>query len=121
MKITRFEDIDSWKEARILVNKIFEITDGDFHSKGFALKSQIQRAAISVSCNIAEGFDGGSPKSFINFLKYSYRSASEVQSLLYIFLDQQYIDKQKFDELYEHCDKTKNLIGGFIKYLKTQI
>ena len=120
MKITRFEDIDSWKEARILVNKIFEITDGDFYSKNFSLKNQIQRAAISVSSNIAEGFDGGSPKSFTNFLKYSYRSASEVQSLLYIFLDQKFIDKNKFDELYEHCEK-KKLIGGFIKYLKTQL
>lgn len=71
--------------------------------------------------NIAEGFDSGYNKAFIQFLNYSYRSASEVQSLLYIILDLEYVDSRKFNELYNHTHETKKLIGGFIKYLKTQI
>ena len=84
------------------------------------MKDQIQRASVSIMSNIAEGFDSGSNKSFINFLNYSYRSASEVQSLLYVSIDQNYIDNNKFEELMNYTIKIKNLIGGFIKYLKTK-
>ena len=69
--------------------------------------------------NIAEGYDSGSKKSFINFLNYSYRSASEVQSLLYVLLDQKYIDNSKFDELYQSVSEIKKSLGGFIKYLNS--
>jgi four helix bundle protein len=51
--------------------------------------------------NIAEGFDSRSDKVFLNFLNYAYRSTSEVQSLLYIALDQQYISKEEFENLYQ--------------------
>jgi len=68
--------------------------------------------------NIAEGFDSGTNKSFILFLNYAYRSASETQSLLYIALDCNYITNNKFSEIYLMLQETKKLIGGFIKYLK---
>jgi four helix bundle protein len=67
--------------------------------------------------NISEGFDSSSDKSFINFLNYSNRSASEVQSLLYVVLDQEYISKNEFEFMYEKCKDIKNLIGGLIQYL----
>ena len=67
--------------------------------------------------NISEGFDSSSDKSFINFLNYSYRSASEVQSLLYVALDQEYISINEFELLYGKCKDIKNLIGGLIQYL----
>jgi len=66
----------------------------------------------------AEGFDRGSNKYFINFLNYSYSSASEVESLLYIALDQDYITDKEFEFNYLLAEKIKKLIGGFIKYLK---
>ncbi len=68
--------------------------------------------------NIAEGFDSGSNKMFTNFLNYSYRSASEVESLLYVANDLKYINKEEFDNLTEQVSKIKKLTGGFIKYLK---
>jgi four helix bundle protein len=68
--------------------------------------------------NIAEGFDSGTNKSFINFLNYAYRSASEVQSLLYVALDIKYISIEQFDVMYNHSTEIKKLIGGFIQYLK---
>jgi four helix bundle protein len=119
MKIEKFEDIESWKKSRELVKQIYNITHDYEFSKDFSLVDQIRRASVSIIANIAEGFDGGSNKSFINFLNYSYRSASEVQSLLYVSLDQNYISKIKFDKLYEDLKTIKNLIGGLIKYLKS--
>jgi len=118
MTIEKFEDIESWKLARELTKEIYRVTKLNDLSKDFGLKDQIQRASVSIMANISEGFDSGSDKSFINFLNYSYRSASEVQSLLYVVLDQEYISKNEFEFLYVKCKDIKNLIGGLIQYLK---
>jgi four helix bundle protein len=121
MKIINFTEIDSWIEARELVNKVYKMTGTEKFKKDYGLKDQIQRAGVSIMSNIAEGFDSGSIKAFINFLNYSYRSTSEVQSLLFVALDQCYIVRNEFDELYKKTDKIKNLIGGFIKYLRNSM
>jgi four helix bundle protein len=118
MKITRFEDIESWKEARILTKKIYRLSKRQVFSRDFGLRDQIQRAAVSIMSNIAEGFDGGSHKAFANFLTYSYRSATEVQSLLYVALDSEYINESDFQDCFDQSTKAKRLIGGFIKYLR---
>ena len=68
--------------------------------------------------NISEGFDSGSNKSFILFLNYSYRSASEVQSLLYVCKDLSHLNEKEFRSLFQKTQKIKNLIGGFIQFLK---
>jgi four helix bundle protein len=68
--------------------------------------------------NIAEGFSSGSSKSFKGFLRYSYRSASEVQSLLYVAHDIGYIGETEFEEVYNETDLIKRLINGFMQYLK---
>jgi len=117
MIIKSFEEIESWKSARELTKEIYSITRTENFSKDWGLKDQIRRASISIMANTAEGYDSGSDKSFINFLNYAYRSASEVQSLLYVALDQKYILKRKFDQLFAECHKIKSLIGGLIKYL----
>lgn len=117
MKIVRFESIDSWKKARELTKAVYRITTQQKFSKDFGLRDQIQRASVSIMSNIAEGFDAGSDKTFVNFLRYSYRSASEVQSLLYIALDCKYIDETDFRNCFAQALETKRLIGGFIKYL----
>lgn len=118
MKINRFEDIESWKEARQLTRNVYSLSTIHKFSKDFGLRDQIQRAAVSIMSNIAEGFDGGSHKVFATFLTYSYRSASEVQSLLYVALDSQYIDQVAFQTNFDHVGKIKRLIGGMIKYLR---
>ena len=119
MKIKRFEDIDAWKEARTLTNLIYNLNKTDKISRDFGLKDQLQRAAVSIMANVAEGFDSRSNKHFINFLSYAYRSASEVQSLIYVAKDQNYYSEKQFSEIYALTEKVKGLIGGFIKYLKT--
>ena len=120
MKIKNFEEIESWKNARTLANDIYKISAVDKFRNDYNLIDQIRRASISIMSNIAEGFDSWTNKSFINFLNYSYRSASEVQSLLYITRDLNYISENEFETLMSKSQDTKNLIGGFIKYLKSK-
>ena len=117
MKIQRFEDIEGWLLGRELIRQIYEITGKGTFAKDFGLKDQIQRASGSIMHNIAEGFDGGSNKEFIRFLKYSQRSSSEVQSQLYVALDQEYISQERFQQLYDLSTRVHSKIGGFIAYL----
>ena len=83
------------------------------------MRDQIQRAAVSVMANIAEGFDAATDREFIRFLTYARRSASEVQSHIYIALDQKYVSPAKFREIYDTAAEAKRLIGGFIRYLQS--
>ena len=118
MKIVRFEEIDSWKEARELTRAVYGLTTRGQFSKDFGLCDQLQRAAVSIMSNIAEGFDGGSDKVFRNFLNYAYRSGTEVQSLFYVALDTGYIDQEEFQKGFDQAKKTKRLIGGLMRYLR---
>ncbi len=118
MKIERFEDIQAWQEGRSLTKMVFQVTSAGNSFRSHRLRDQIEGAAISTMANIAEGFDSQSDSEFIKFLIYSRRSASEVQSHLYAALDQEYITKGQFDEIYEKAVLLKNLISGFIRYLK---
>lgn len=118
--IKKFEDILAWQEARKLVLEIYEITGTGAFSKDFGLRDQIQRAAVSVMTNIAEGFDCESHVEFGRFLGYSRRSAIEVQSLLYTGLDIGYITEETFKIEYARADKAKALIGGLKKSLKSR-
>ncbi|MFA5873261.1 MAG: four helix bundle protein [Anaerolineales bacterium] len=116
--IKRFEDILGWQEARKLVREIYGITREGAFAKDFGLRDQIQRAAVSVMANIAEGFDCESHVEFARFLGISRRSAIEVQSLLYAALDIGYITEEIFKREYAQADKAKALIGGLKKSLK---
>jgi len=120
MKIDKFEDIKAWQEARNLVKEIYRICSVRTFKNDYGLVGQIRRAAVSIMANVAEGFDSNSDAQFINFLSYSQRSASELQSHLYVALDQGYISNEKFNGLYNKAEEIKRLLGGFIKYLKTK-
>ena len=116
--IRKFEEIEAWQRARVLVNNIYSITSNESINKDYALKSQLIRAGISIMANIAEGFGRKSEKEFANFLNIAHASAAEVQSHLYIALDQNYIDKTTFIKLYEECGEISKMILGFQNYLR---
>jgi four helix bundle protein len=118
MKIEKFEDIKAWQEARELTKEVYAFTSKGKFDKDFRLKDQIRDAAASIMANIAEGFDSQSDVEFIKFLIYSRRSASEVQSHLFVAFDQEYLSEEHFKKLSEDIVKVKNLIYGFIRYLK---
>ena len=122
MKITRFEDIKAWQEARKLVNLVYDaINKNEKFGKDFRLVGQIQGAAVSSMANIAEGFSRRSNKEFIQYLYISKSSAAEVQSHLYVAIDQNYITQETFDKIYAQAEKVSKLDSGFIKYLNSQL
>ena len=119
MVIKKFEEIQAWQEARILVSGIYSITKIDAFSRDFGLKDQIRRAAVSSMSNIVEGFSRRSDKDFARFLDIASASSSEVCSLLYVALDEAYIQQDKFDALYSQCYKVGAMIHSFARYLRT--
>jgi four helix bundle protein len=117
MKIERFDEIKAWQLARELTRKIYKLTNKDMFAQDYGLKRQVQNAAGSSMHNIAEGFDSETNSEFLRFLRYAKRSCSEVQSQLYVALDQKYISKAEFQDVYDHAGQTRAAIRGFIKYL----
>jgi four helix bundle protein len=119
VKITRFEDLDCWKESRKLVNMLYEaIRNNLSFQKDYRLKDQSIGAAISTMGNISEGFVRRSNREFIQFLFVSVSSAAELQSHIYVALDQHYLTKDTFDSIYQQADKTSKMISGLITYLR---
>jgi four helix bundle protein len=119
MKFERFEDIKAWQEARELVKLVYKAikSNAEFR-KDFRLASQIQAAAVSSMANIAEGFARHSNKEFTQFLFISKSSAAEVQSHLYVALDQDYINKVIFDPIYKSAETVSRMNSNLIKYLR---
>ena len=118
MKITRFEDIQCWQEARVLVNMVYgAIRNSPNFQKDFRLSGQITGAAISSMSNIAEGFSRRSNKEFIQYLFISKSSVTEVQSEAYVASDQKYISQEIFEKIYDQAEKVSKLNSGFITYL----
>ncbi len=115
MGIIRFEDIISWQKSKILALEIYKIF-GD--SNDFGFKNQIQRAAISVMNNIAEGFERKTNKEFKYFLFVSKGSVAEVRSMLHLAKDLNMIDEEKFSELYKQTIEISRLLSGLIKNIK---
>lgn len=120
MRIQRFEDIEAWKVARELTKQVYAVSKQGPFGKDYGLRDQMQRAASSIMANIAEGFDGGSNREFLKFLGYALRSTTEVQSHLYVALDQGYLDQQKFKSFYDLTLQVKKFISGFMRYLRSR-
>ena len=120
MKLTRFEELECWQEARNLTGAVYRATKNEGFKRDLRLSGQIQAASASVMANIAEGFVRRSNKEFVPFLFIGMSSAAEVQSHLYVALDQGYVDQKQFDQVYEQADKTARIISGLITYLRTR-
>ena len=122
MRLTRFEEIQAWQQARILVKIVYNtVQTNNSFQRDYRLINQIQSAAVSTMSNVAEGFARKSNKEFIQFLFISKSSAAEVQSQLYVALDQNYITKQQFEKIYNQAETVSKLTSGFIKYLRKNI
>ncbi len=111
-KIQIFEDLIAWQKARMLTREIYKITRNDDFAKDFGLRNQIQRAAVSIMSNIAEGFERYNPNEFHQFLSIAKASYAEVRSQLYVALDVNYLDKEQFSSLLDLAKETGRIIGG---------
>ena len=113
------EEIDRLaKKSQQLTKDIYNCAKTGPFAEDFGLRDEIQRASVSSMANIAEGFERGGDKEFIQFLSNSKGSCGEVRSHLYVALDQQYITQAVFDQLYDHSTEVSRLISGFMTYLK---
>ncbi len=120
MKITKFEDLDIWKNSLVITKEIYDLTSIGGFSRDFGLRDQIRRAIISVSSNIVEGFEKNNNNEFIRYLKIAKGSMGEVRNQLYIALTVGYINRKEFDLLNQKCCELAKQIGKFIKYLELQ-
>ena len=113
MVFKRFEDIIAWQKAQDLAVDIYTA----FNIKDYGYKDQITRAVVSISNNIAEGFDRSSDADFKRFLFISLGSCSEVRSMMYLAEKLGYIDVKKRDLLIEQASEISKIIWGLVKAL----
>ena len=114
MKIDSFEDIISWQKSQYLAKLIYKLFK---HNKDYSFKDQIQRASISISNNIAEGFERKSNNEFKQFLFIAKGSCGEVRSMVNLAISLRYISDEDFKEIYTLTIEISKLISGLIKTL----
>jgi four helix bundle protein len=111
-KVERFENLIAWQKAWKLTRAIYEATRQDVFAKDFGLSGQIQRVAVSIMSNVAEGFERGGHGEFHQFLSTAKASCAEVRSQIYVVLDVGYLDKANFDRLIEQAEEIARILGG---------
>jgi len=117
MKFQRFEDIEAWQKARMLTQKIYTVSKHAGFNRDFGLRDQIRKASVSIMANIAEGFERGGTREFVQFLSVAKASAGEVRSHLCVALDQSYINQDEFEELTNGAIEIGRMISSLMNYL----
>ncbi len=111
-RVERFEDLRAWQKARELTRAVYQVSQSGPFSKDFGLSGQIQRAAVSIMSNIAEGFERGNRAEFHQFLVIAKASCAEVRCQLYIAFDNKYIDQTKFNQIMQLAEEVARIVGG---------
>jgi len=120
--VKRFEDLDVWQRACDLAVQVYKLTEEyEGLKRDYGLKDQIRRAAVSIGSNIAEGFERGSKKEFIQFLYIAKGSAGELRTQLHILKEINYISLEKFESLLREIVSLSKQIARFIDYLKEDL
>lgn len=113
-RIDKFEQLIAWQKARnlVLVREIYKMTKGPPLARDFALAGQLQRSAVSVMSNIAEGFERNRLAEFHQFLSVAKASCGEVRSHLYVALDVGYVTQSEFERLHNLAEEVGRVVGG---------
>ena len=114
----RFEKLEVWQEARKITQVIYRLTKKFPRDEMFAMTSQIRRAAISVSSNIAEGSGRNSDKDFAHFLEQSYASLMEVAAVFYLSFDEGYVTEAELDPLFDELERLAKRIASLNRSLE---
>ncbi len=116
--IKTFKDLDAWKIGRLIRNKVYEVIGKLPESEKYNLASQMRRAAISITANIAEGYGRFHYQENIQFLRISRGSVNEIWDHLITCLDQGYIEQDVFKEIEQNIEKEIQILDGLIRSLK---
>jgi four helix bundle protein len=116
--VKRFEELGVWQDSRQLVRAIYSLSKRRSFYQDCGLREQIRRAASSTMSNIAEGFERGTRKEFLQFLNISKGSNGEVRSQAYVALDQGYLSQTEFESLRDSATALSRRLASFIRYLE---
>jgi four helix bundle protein len=110
--VKRFEELVAGQKARQLTKAVYDASKRGNFAKDFGLSAQIQRGAVSIMSNIAEGFERHRLSQFHQFLSVAKASCGEVRSQLYVALDVGYLGRREFEQLQEQAEEAARVIGG---------
>jgi len=113
-----FEEIEVWQKARQLTKRVYQVSSKGPFARDFGLRDQMRRACVSIMSNIAEGYERGGTKEFLQFLSVAKGSAGEVRSQLYVALDEDYLTESVFEELSSHAREISRMLTGLMTYLR---
>jgi len=117
-RIEQFEDLEIWKLAKNVANKIYDMTAVGKFSNDYVLRDQVRRAAVSTFSNIAEGFERNGNKEFLQFLSIAKASCGEVRAQLIFACDRGYISDTELQTIADDLISLSSQISGFCKYLR---
>ncbi|MDQ7797503.1 MAG: four helix bundle protein [Candidatus Edwardsbacteria bacterium] len=118
MTVKRFEELKIWQQAKELANLVYDFTNNPSFSKDRILTDQARRASVSIMANIAEGFERGSNKEFIQFLFIAKGSCGELRSHLIFANERKYINQEDFVTAIDMAAGISNMLFKFITYLQ---
>ena len=118
MEIKSYKDLEVWKESKILVKRIYELTKEFPREEDFGLKLQMRRAAISIISNIAEGMGRQYKKETIQFMYMSRGSLNELEAQADVSYDLGYISVKGLKQINDSVESSRKLLSGFINYLQ---
>ena len=113
-----FEEIEVWQKARQLTREVYKVSSKGAFAKDFGLRDQMRRACVSIMSNIAEGYERGGTKEFLQYLSVAKGSAGEVRSQLYVASDQDYLTESVFEELSNRAKEISRMLTGLMSYLR---
>jgi four helix bundle protein len=116
----RFEDLEVWQKAKELTNLVYSLSSSGSFSRDFGLRDQLRRAAVSITSNIAEGFESRTQVLFIQYLGRAKGSAGELRAQLYIAKDQGYVSEEEFKTALSLAEICSRQLARLIQYLESQ-
>lgn len=114
-------EMDVWKESMKLVRTIYDVTRTFPKEEIYCLTNQMRRAAISIPSNIAEGIGRNHAKDTIQFLFVSRGSIYELETQLFVAIQQDYIQENEVESIFRQFESCKKLINGLINYYKKKL
>lgn len=118
MKINRFEEMQIWIDSISIAKEVYNLTSVGKFSKDYFLRDQIQRSVVSISSNIAEGFERSNNNEFIRFLNIAKGSAGEARSQIHLAFEIGLVNELEYQHVKTSLTEISKQIGAFIKYLK---